>query len=1222
MNRRNFMKSSFAGAASLAGQYAVPGLLLSRARSVVTIAPTMVAPMQVKLTEWGRPIRDRTRLRIFALAILILAVARFAPGESAAGFRADRVSLNGIWKFQLRHDNQLTTDSAVHFGPVSASSQATALFWQDMPEGTLDRPLPWGLAATLLGPSRWPLVGGLVALVGEQVWKPDPRQAGPTWWRADFGMKESLAMVRIHWTSPGGVAIVAEVSSDSLDWTVWAEGAPKSNEAETALSGQSVQARFLRLNFVTPKLAGIRGIEVYFRQEGGRLERWQPVVQRTWYDELRRFSPADGFHGSEFVDNDWSTIRVPGYWEPQGFGKPTWNQSDDAVGYYRRTFTVPAGWRGRRVRLRFEGVNNSAQVWLNGTEVGYHESGWTPFEYDVTPNIHFGAENLIAVRVCKWTLTHEYDTGDFYFLGGIWRDVYLYSLPSDHIEDYTLRTEFDPQYRDALLRADVKLKTGEPLPARTSTIEGRLFDQEGKEIPLNEFKAEVPLAGRDSVQVSLVARVPDPHKWTAETPYLYSLGLCLKVDGRVSHEFRTPVGFRQVELKGNQFLLNSVPLKLHGVATNRANPSDSDEPPEKLFAREIRLLKEANINAIRTHTVPVEEEFLDLCDRFGIYVIPDVPYVEVNENDFRYLTEEALLRAREIYEKHKNHPSVLLWHVGNENGESSAYLGMGQVGRWLHTVDLTRPLALCLNQANPAELGAQIEDIHYRPLRYESFRAPAAAPVLFAEFHSVPNEAGRLRDLGFTESWGRDLQREWAEFEKRPWVVGGMICCWEDGAVRGDQGASQWGVVDSKRRAKLVHQHIRKVFCPLDLSLVAPPTAQGRLKAALKVTDRYSFTDLQGFRFLWQLRKRGETVASGEISCQARPQSTVQLPLPLDSAAEAEKLRVEVFDPLGYSIQEEEFYLPTVAGPSSVSEILRRIGITETPALSVKEGSTELRAARYGAHWGAPPQVEISSPKGEKLFTIDGFVMEAEESGWSLIEVASIRHGSPTTDRNALTIPFTVAGKLKRAMPWMLLASVAKEERSWTLEGSLRIEFGTAFVRVSYTLKPSAELLVPELGIGVRLGSANPRLGWNREALWSSLPPTWADGPLEEGIPLEVLRETGSKRGIFWAQLSSGEGSILLIPMTAPTNLRIGTEPNELVVSDFLSAGDFLGKFDSGEPGFLGDPPVLKRLAGGEQFTGGFTLYFLNSKQARTFHGFSSQSKDLGCRSQPSAVRD
>jgi hypothetical protein len=320
---------------------------------------------------------------------------------------------------------------------------------------------------------------------------------------------------------------------------------------------------------------------------------------------------------------------------------------------------------------------------------------------------------------------------------------------------------------------------------------------------------------------------------------------------------------------------------------------------------------------------------------------------------------------------------------------------------------------------------------------------------------------------------------------------------------------------------------------------------------------------------------------------------------------------VEVFDPLGYSIQEEEFYLPTVAGPSSVSEILRRIGITETPALLVKEGSTELRAARYGAHWGAPPQVEISSPKGEKLFTIDGFVMEAEKSGWSLIEVASIRHGSPATDRNALTIPFTVAAKLKRAMPWMLLASVAKEERSWTLERSLRIEFGTAFVRVSYTLKPSAELLVPELGIGVRLGSAVTRLGWNREALWSSLPPTWADGPLEEGIPLEVLREMGSKRGIFWAQLSSGEGSILLIPMTAPTNLRIGTEPDELVVSDFLPAGDFLGKFDSGEPGFLGDPPVLKRLAGGEQFTGGFTLYFLNSKQAHAFRGLPSRNRDL-----------
>lgn len=207
-------------------------------------------------------------------------------------------------------------------------------------------------------------------------------------------------------------------------------------------------------------------------------------------------------------------------------------------------------------------------------------------------------------------------------------------------------------------------------------------------------------------------------------------------------------------------------------------------------------------------TTPLEEDFLDACDKYGIYVLPDVPHVWVNEFDFLYLTEDAVLRAREIYEQHKNRASVILWHVGNENGRTSHYRGMGQAARWLHDNDPTRPVAICQNRADLAEYGAAISDWHYEPMRHEPFLQPTAAPLLFGEIHAVPEDITRLKDLGFVETWGRSLSREWPEYAKRDWVVGGLICCWDDGSVNGNLGrggqpaAAQGGGVPNSQRLR------------------------------------------------------------------------------------------------------------------------------------------------------------------------------------------------------------------------------------------------------------------------------------------------------------------------------------------------------------------------------------------------------------------------------------
>jgi len=1018
----------------------------------------------MKFSGWNR-----------SVCILLLGAAQLL---AASTFRADRVSLNGTWKFDLRRDNRLTGTGPVSFGPVSASSQAVMIApWPgETSEGRWRTSVPWPISATIIDSEQ-------------QFWKPHPKQQGPTWWRADIG-RGRVKSLRIRWVKPERVSVAIETSTDGWQWKEWTRGDSKPGEIVSMFAAPAVEARFVRVTFTPAQFEGVRKIDV--ETERGP---WTPRIQRGWYEALRKYAP-DGFERPEFNDATWRDIQVPGYWEVQKFSEPTWWQPDETVGYYRRAFKVPALWRGREVRLRFEGVNNAAQVWVNGVEVGYHESGFTQFEFDVTPHLRYDAPNSIAVRVSKWTLTHDYDTDDVWFLGGIWRDVYLYSLPATRIDDYELRTELDPQYRDAVLRAYLKLRSG--AGTHNITVEGELFDTSGARVPVRGFSATAMLAGIAVQPISIAGAVPNPRKWTAETPYLYSVLLRLKADGQTVQEFRQALGFRQVEVKGRSLLVNGVPIKIRGVVTTRANPNDAGEPREKIFAREIKLLKEGNINAIRSHTTPLEEDFLDLCDRHGIYILPDVPNVWVNEYDFRYLAEGAVQRAREIFDQHKNRTSVIAWHIGNENGQSSGFLGMGRAGTWLHENDPTRPVVVCQNRADPLELGTVINDLHYYPMSHEQFRNPSATPVLFGEFHALPEEIARLKDLGFVETWGRSLQLEWAEFEKRDWVVGGLICCWDDGSVNGNLGPRQWGVVDSRRQAKAVHPHIRKVFAPVQITLES---------GQLAVRNRNAFTDLEGFRFRWTLFSGAKQIASGEESWRVKPGSVGRFPLKLGSA---DRIAVEVFDAEGYSINSDEFRLQPVST--------------------------------------APPLAAKKRLPGQPAVEVVGIVIQKGVSKGPNEPIGAVHYANRRTEANTTILPFTVGDKL---------------------EGAITIEPE----RISYRVKVNQDVAVRECGLQIRVPPEFGRLAVNRDTLWTGT-------TLEEMSASEFARIV-SLRSVNWVAWVSPKQRLVAVPLEGKTNLRAAGE-NDYVISDWLGAGDFLGKFDR--------DTVERRWTAGQELTGGFAV--------------------------------
>ncbi len=1137
------------------------------------------------------------RFRDYALwphgaAIFLAAISLLTPGSVAAQrtsntLRDDRISLDGTWRFQLRRDNQLAGAGVVKFGPLTASSQALTRGPAPGENRYLrfNLGMPWGLAVTLAGPAIAPDPA-------QAIWKPHPQQQGATWWQADMANTRTLDSVRVHWAKPGEVEVRAEVSDDGARWADWTSSKSKAADLETTLVGAPTEARFVKLTFLPAQLAGTRKIEIRLKDSEGRIALWQPSVRKTWFDDLRRFTPSDGFELASFDESDWNSIRVPGYWEAQGYGHADWFEPNDEVGYYRRAFNVPEAWRGRAIRLRFEGANHGAQVWVNGQEVGYHEGGFTPFEYDVTPLVNFGASNLVAVRVAKLTLTSEFETDDAFYLGGLWRDVCLYSLPADHIEDFEVRTELDRDYENAVLKVQLKLRAGGPENARSCVVAGTLFDAVGNQVPLENFETRLTLAGRQAIPAALAALVKTPHKWTAETPYLYTLLLRLSVEGRTVQEIRSTVGFRKVEVKGMRLLVNGVPVELRGVVTIRANPNDSRENPDALFAREIRLLKEGNINAARSHTAPLEEQFLTLCDRYGIYVMPDVPYVWVLENDFRYLTGDVVQRAREIFAAHKNHPSVILWHVGNENAPTTAYLGGGQASRWLRAHDPTRPVAVCRNLADNQELGTQISDLHYDPMTYPEFRELYPHPLIFGEFHAVPNEIARLEDKGFVETWGRSLQQEWSAFLDRTYdVAGGFICCWEDGALNGDLGFNQWGVVDSQHQAKPVYYEIRKAFAPLGLTLEEPILSGGRLKATLKIINRYNFTNLDGFAFRWKLSNGAMEVSSGEEALQVRAGMTFFFPLSFPARGRADRLQISILDDAGNTTQEEEFLLPDSSAPLAAKDLLKELGVAETSALGFDFSTNEVRSRNYRAAWGQGSAIHIQDPSGRDFVTLNGLAMEAEETSWSNLLSGTVQYQPAQKQAEALRIPFTVTGETK------------DKKQTWRLPGSMRIEFGEAWIRVSYTLIPSQEVAIPEAGIRLLLARQFLRLSWNRDALWSVPPEGWTDHSLEMHVSLQTLRRTISKRNVFWASVEGDKETLLFVPLGISTNLRKGNSPGEIVLSDFLSAGNFLGKFDK--------DTAQRTLRRGDAFQGGFVIYFLTEPQRAKLTSLEDSKKDL-----------
>jgi len=394
--------------------------------------------------------------------------------------------------------------------------------------------------------------------------------------------------------------------------------------------------------------------------------------------------PAD-FYLPKYNDRKWGKISVPSNWEMQGYGdamfrnvhapfkaNPPYVPRDyNPTGAYRTTFSIPQGWNGQRVFLRFEKVASASFVWLNGQEVGYNEGAQEPAEYDITKYLKRGV-NTLAVLVTKYSDGYYMEGQDYWRLAGIFDDVTVFATPETRLLDYQVVTDLDDQYRDADLRIKAYIKNY-GADAGGMTVKATLTDAQGRQVAVMQG-AEVSAAAGKTAEITMNQRISNPLKWTSETPNLYHLHLQLMRGGELVQEVNTRIGFKETKIVGETFYLNGVPLKVNAQNSHMQHPEMGHAMTEEVIRRDFELLKQFNFNAVRTSHYPPVNEYLDLADEYGLYIIDETGdeahASEQISGDEQYLGMYQE-RVRRMVLRDRNHACVLIWSAGNESGEGN-----------------------------------------------------------------------------------------------------------------------------------------------------------------------------------------------------------------------------------------------------------------------------------------------------------------------------------------------------------------------------------------------------------------------------------------------------------------------------------------------------------------------------------------------------------------------
>ncbi len=651
-------------------------------------------------------------------------------------------------------------------------------------------------------------------------------------------------------------------------------------------------------------------------------------------------SPED-FYRPDYDTSAWDDIEVPSNWEMQGYGTPIYTNvvypfprewprvphDDNPVGCYKRSFDMPADWVGRRTILHFDGSTAGMYVWVNGHKAGYVQSTKNPAAFDITDYVHPGT-NEISCRVFRWTDGSYLEDQDFWRLSGIDRNVYLFSVPAVSIADFFAHPDLDAGYRNGLFGLDVKLESTAAAPAR-ATLDMKLYAPDGRRVLAASRKVDVAPGATAALRFD--GKLPGVQHWSAETPNLYTLVLALSLDGKIVETTSARVGFRKVEIKNSRLMVNGKPLEVHGVNIHEHHPVTGHVVDSAMMMEDIRMLKQHNFNAVRMSHYPQSPLWYELCDRHGLYVVDEAnieihgygssPWDRVKPGVHPAATEEwrAAILDREhlLVERDKNHPSVIVWSVGNEHGNGSNFEAAYS---WIKSRDTSRPVQ---SEQAQREWNTDIVCPMYPWIgdmkAYAALDNPGRPYIMCEYAHAMGNSTGNFQDLFDVVRSSPHLQGGFIW----DWVDQGILTQDEDGrpywAYGGDFGARDRqndenfcinGLVQPDRTPHPGLAEVKKVYQDIRFSAFDPATA------SFTVENHFHYRNLSDYDFSWQLLADGSVAATGSFDLSVKPGATGRVRLTLPALDPAKEYYLNVFArsrtatevvPAGHEVAREQF---------------------------------------------------------------------------------------------------------------------------------------------------------------------------------------------------------------------------------------------------------------------------------------------------------------------------
>ncbi|MBK7710060.1 MAG: glycoside hydrolase family 2 [Bacteroidales bacterium] len=896
----------------------------------------------------------------------------------------------------------------------------------------------------------------------------------------------------------------------------------------------------------------------------------------TW-----KFNPSPDrnvYESSEF-HSGWKDIQVPGEWIMQGFQV---KKGDRAA--YQTRFTVPEEWSGKRIILRFDAVYSDAIVWLNGKKAASHTGGFNVFEADVTALLKKGL-NCLTVGVMSESIADTLSCGSQYAahpLGGIPRKVTLFPVPDFHISDIFIKTDLDEQYMNARLQIELAFRNSNK-GVKEGKLQIDLISPEGKIVAGKLINLAITDFNELSENITL--DVLNPLKWNAEYPNLYKLRIEL-TSSSGKEVIEKNVGFRELEIAGNQLFLNGAPVKLHGVNRHEVHPLTGRSLNMELWKKDALLYKAANVNYIRTSHYPPAEEFISLCDSIGLYVELENPLVWIGHNanlslkfndawDIR-LRRELLKTTRETVTYYRNHPGIIIWSLANESAWTDNWKAAQQEA---DSLDPTRPKTFH-DQAygiynNYGSVSMPIANMHYPGPKGPEVAETFERPLLFGEYCHLNtyNRQEIATDPGVRDTWVQGFYRMWEKMYRTKGCLGGALWSGIDDAFMLPEGKlvgyGEWGPIDGWRRMKPEYYHVRKTYCPVIIGNRKASLTDGN-EILLQVENRFDFTNLKDCRFEWEVA--GQKGISG---VDVAPHNSGILKIsPLAGKINGQILGLKIYSPYNLLIDESSVEI------GEVNHEYFPFGSASVETISKTEDLSAIHISGGDLNW------TFDKAKGKIILAV--YRKDTVLNNGAELMILPL-HSQECKTEHSLNIPFINS----TCLDWKVnsvVSSVVNDTVNITVKGTYKeaeITLDYYFLKagmlsIKYSFTATEDVNPRQVGLVFSVPGSNKNMSWYRKGFWSSYPGWHIGRTVGQAVPFPndafYLTRFGvkpegewrldanslgtndfrsTKNNVYWAALTNADGIGIAAISDGTASYRSWVKGNSVnfLIADYSNGG-------------------------------------------------------------------